>query len=299
MKLFRVELGLRHALGSHDVPPFFIAGEGKDVDDANANANAAVKFLIKSIAECGGDWRTITTKAAPEPNLDFIDTLRRDACDALGERVLTRMRQIRIEDPVVYSLACTRGGQTWFLTCKPGFGTRQLLAADSQHRYLWLCSCRKHAESYRKYFEKEGIESGEFWQVIEIPKSDAVKLPCYQRGELGERYLDNEEMVFEGGYDHRIPKCWRKNSTGEWVQDVPVREGMDVWLPHTSLTPKELSQLAGAPVPHRAIVRCTNGSYEVAVIRTGIKPITRWSVDDAYASREDARLAAQEVTDES
>jgi hypothetical protein len=199
MNLFRVELGLRHPLGTHGIPPFFI--EGANTQDAHD----AVKFLLKSIAECDGNWRTITSVTVPwpEPNLDFIDTLRRADCDALGERVLARMRQIRIEDPVVYSLACTRNGQTWLLTCKPGFGTSQLLAADSQHRYLWLCSCRKHAETHKRCLEEEGIGAGEFWQVIEIPKSEAVKLPCYQRGENGERYLDNEEMVFEGGYDHR------------------------------------------------------------------------------------------------
>ncbi len=97
---------------------------------------------------------------------------------------------------------------------------------------------------------------------------------------------------------HTIPKCWRKDSYGKWVQDVPVREGMDVWLPYTSLTPKELMQLANAPVPHRAIVRHINGSYKVAIIRTGLKPSSRWNVDDAFASREDARLAAKEITKE-
>jgi len=222
-------------------------------------------------------------------NLDFIDTLRRVDCDALGERVLARMRQIRIEDPVVYGLSCTKYDQTRFLTCKPGFGTKQLLAADLKHHYLWLCSCRKHAESFRKHFEEQGIESGEFWQVIEIPKSDAVKLPCY------ERYMDDYEMVFEGGYDHRGPKCWRKDSDDNWVQDVSVCEGMKVWLPYTSLTPKELSQLADAPVPHIATVRCTEGVYDVAVIRYGFQINRSWRVDEAYASQEDARQAAEEV----
>lgn len=226
-------------------------------------------------------------------NLDFIDTLRRDACDKVDERVLARRKQLRREDPVVYGISCTKHGETRFLTCNPELGQNQLIATDLQHRFLWLCSGRQHAESYRKHFEEEGIQYGEFWQVFEVPKSGAVKLPCYLRGEVSERYMDNEEMVFEGWYDHREPRCWRRHN-GEWIQDVPVREGMDVWLPYTSLTPKELTQLAGAPVPHRAIVRYTNGSYDVAIIRTGIPPIARWRIDEAYVSQEDARLAAKE-----
>ena len=229
-------------------------------------------------------------------NLDFIDTLRRADCNAISERVLARMKQLRIEDPVVYGISCTKCDETRFLTCEPGFGTNQLNSTDLRHRFLWLCSCRKHVEVHCRHFEEEGIQYGEFWQVFEIPKGDAVKLPCYLREP--ERYMDNEEMVFEGGYDHRTPKCWRKDSYGNWVQDVPVQEGMDVWLPYTSLTPKELMQLASAPVPHRAIVRRINGSYDVAIIRTGIPNMARWTVDDAYASREDARLAAKEITKE-
>jgi len=94
----------------------------------------------------------------------------------------------------------------------------------------------------------------------------------------------------------RTPKCWRQDRHGNWFQDVPVFERMHVWLPYTSLTPKELSQLAGAPVPHRAIVRRINGVYDVAIIRHGSQINRTWHVDEAYACREDARQAAKEVT---
>jgi hypothetical protein len=125
--------------------------------------------------------------------LDFIDTLSFDDCKAVHERVQARLSQMRAEDPMVYGVQRTYNGHTNYHTCVPGMGERQMLACDFNHSRLWLTSRRATAELAVKCFSKGDSWDG-IWQVFEIPKTVATKLPCYTY-ESGPNYATKPEMV--------------------------------------------------------------------------------------------------------
>ena len=61
-------------------------------------------------------------------NLDFIDTLTKADCKVVIERARDRLRQLRIEDPMVYGVQRIWHGDRRYHTAVAGQGHRQLLA---------------------------------------------------------------------------------------------------------------------------------------------------------------------------
>lgn len=127
---------------------------------------------------------------APKPlDLRFIDSLSHAQCEAVYNRVQARLSQMRIEDPMVYGIKRTSGGLIHYHTRIPGMGEYQCLAIDLNHSLLWLTSRRATAELSLECFKKNDTWDAD-WEVIEIPKVEAVKLHCY-----GGVYNQNPEMV--------------------------------------------------------------------------------------------------------
>ena len=124
--------------------------------------------------------------------LEFIDALSRQDCKVVIERARDRLRQLRIEDPMIYGIQQIFRGDRRYHTCVKGMGHRQLLATDMGHSALWLTSSREWAEFSKECFEKDHPKKGEEWSVFELPKTIAVTLPCYQ---LGRKYGERKEMT--------------------------------------------------------------------------------------------------------
>jgi hypothetical protein len=112
--------------------------------------------------------------------LAFIDGLDREACKEVIERCRARLSQLRVNDPLVYGIQRTFRGERRYHTCVGGQGHRQLLATDMGHGSLWLTSSREWADHCKKCFEEDHPKAGEEWSVFEIPKTEAIKLPCYK-----------------------------------------------------------------------------------------------------------------------
>ena len=125
-------------------------------------------------------------------NLDFIDTLTKADSKVVIERARDRLRQLRVTDPMVYGIQRIFRGNRRYHTCVAGMGHRQLLADDMGHSALWLTSSREWADHCKECFEKDHPKMGEIWSVFELPKTEAVKLPCYQ---LGRKYGERKEMT--------------------------------------------------------------------------------------------------------
>lgn len=124
-------------------------------------------------------------------DLRFIDTLSHTDCKIVHERVQARLSQLRTEDPMVYGVQRTYKGDRRFHTCVPGMGEHQCLATDMGHAALWLTTRRASAELARDCFGKNDLWHAD-WEVFEIPKIVAAKLPCYT---CGPNYATKPEMV--------------------------------------------------------------------------------------------------------
>ena len=122
--------------------------------------------------------------------LEFIDYLSREDCKIVIDRARARLRQWRIADPMVYGIQRIYRGDRRYHTRVPGRGWRQLLATDMGHRALWLTPSREVAERQVECFENDHPLQYAAWSVFEIPKTEAVKLPCYQG-----KYGESEEMT--------------------------------------------------------------------------------------------------------
>ena len=119
-------------------------------------------------------------------NLDSINTLTKADCKVVIERARDRLRQLRTEDPMVYGIQRIFRGDRRYHTRVPGIGHRQMLANCMGHTALWLTSSHEWATFSKECFEKDHPKMGEVWSVFELPKTEAIKLPCYQ-GKYGER----------------------------------------------------------------------------------------------------------------
>ncbi len=125
-------------------------------------------------------------------SLDFIDKLTHAECQAVYNRLRDRGKQLRTEDPLVYGVRRVWKGTTKYHTRAPGMGWRQLLARDLEHSALWLCPRRKAAEDLVAAMTKDTCLKSALYEVFEIPKVKAVKLPCYKH-----HYHQFEEMTGE------------------------------------------------------------------------------------------------------
>ncbi len=134
-------------------------------------------------------------------NLDFIvghkpllaiEQMTREQCRSLIKQAKDRLRQLRVEDPMVYGIQRIFRGNRRYHTCVAGMGHRQLLATDMGHSALWLTSSREWAEHSKECFEQDHPKMGEIWSVFELPKTEAIKLPCYK---LGRKYGEKKEMT--------------------------------------------------------------------------------------------------------
>jgi hypothetical protein len=160
-------------------------------DSLFRNQETMMKVTPAMLSRIGSG--TIPYKEPNVQNLDmfaFIDGLDREACKALMERGRARLSQLRINDPLVYGIQRIFRGDRRYHTHVQGRGHRQLLATDMGHGALWLTSSREWADHCKKCFEEDHPHPGEEWSVFEIPKTEAVKLPCYKG-----RYGENEEMT--------------------------------------------------------------------------------------------------------
>lgn len=122
-------------------------------------------------------------------SLEFIDALNRDECKAIVERARARLRQLRIEHPVVYGIQRTFRGNTRYHTRVKGMGTRQCIATDLNHSALWLASSLEWAEFTVECFRESDSWKAD-WEVFELLKVEAVKLPCFKG-----RYGKNAELT--------------------------------------------------------------------------------------------------------
>jgi hypothetical protein len=120
---------------------------------------------------------------SPRPfDMRFIDNLTREECQTVYERLLERGKQLRTADPLVYGVKRTWKSVTRYHTRVKGMGWRQLLASDLEHGALWLTAIRSVAEDNAKAMGKDRscVLKDAVWEVFEIPKVEAVKLPCYK-----------------------------------------------------------------------------------------------------------------------
>lgn len=153
-----------------------------------------MKFVIKDGPRCPGVDAIVKRLMAgevlpPMPSLPpklldlrFIDKLTREECQTVHERVQARGRQLRKEDPLVYGVKRIWKDSVSYNTQVGGLGWRQVLATDLEHSELWLTTLRRVAEEKAAAMQKESPahRSGMVWEVFEIPKTDAIKLPCYR-----------------------------------------------------------------------------------------------------------------------
>lgn len=124
-------------------------------------------------------------------NLDSIDTLTKADCKVVIERARDRLRQLQIEDPMVYGIQRIFHGNRRYYTAVPMMGGRQLLATDMGHSALWLTSSCDLATQNKERFEKNPLP-GEVWKVFKLPKSEAIQLPCYH---FNLKYGERKEMT--------------------------------------------------------------------------------------------------------
>lgn len=150
-----------------------------------------MKFEIKDGERCksmepvvkrlsaGEVFPPMPSNPPPPPDLRFIDKLSREACQTVYEKLQARGRQLRAEDPLVYGIKRIYKGVVRYHTRVKGLGWRQLMATDLRHSNLWLTSLRENAEV--NCTEMANVSSLKAtWEVYELPKAEAVKLPCYE-----------------------------------------------------------------------------------------------------------------------
>lgn len=159
------------------------------------------EFIIKDSERCeslGALVKRLEAGEVPPPmpkppkrlDLRFIDSLSHAECKVVHDRVQARLSQMRTEDLLVYGIKRILGGETRYHTCVPG-GWRQRLAADMEHSRLWLTARRTTADSLCKALAGDWPRNVT-WEVFEMPKTDAVKLPCYT---TGCNYGEDKEMT--------------------------------------------------------------------------------------------------------
>jgi len=122
--------------------------------------------------------------------MNIIDQLDRDECKKVITACRARLRQLRVEDPMVYGIQKIFRGDRRYHTRVKGMGHRQMLATDMGHSALWLTSSREWADFSKECFENDHPRKDEVWSVFELPKTEAVKLPCYKG-----RYGESKEMT--------------------------------------------------------------------------------------------------------
>lgn len=126
-----------------------------------------------------------------EDKLAFIDRLSHAECKVVHDRVQARLSQMRTEDLLVYGIRRIFRDDRRYHTCVASEGWRQLLATDMGHSSLWLTARRATADSLCKALAG-GWPRNATWEVFELPKTVAAKLPCYT---AGCKYGENKEMV--------------------------------------------------------------------------------------------------------
>ncbi len=145
----------------------------------NAERCKSLDGLIKRLAQ--GEVLPPPKPKPPEPaDLRFIDKLTREECQSVYERVLARDRQLDAEaPPVVYAVKRTFLGEIRYYTRVDSEGWGILLATNLEHNRLWLTQCRSEAARISKTMVGNPEIYSEIYEVVEISKIEAVKLPSY------------------------------------------------------------------------------------------------------------------------
>jgi hypothetical protein len=111
-------------------------------------------------------------------------------CRERLQQIIDQLRQLRIEDPMVYGITRTWDGKIGYNTCL-SYCDDEYLGDDLFYSALWLTSNREHAELKCQRCREASPESGKVWEVFEIPKTSARQLPCY----IDRKYNNNPEMI--------------------------------------------------------------------------------------------------------
>lgn len=126
-------------------------------------------------------------------NLDFIDSLDRPNLEIVHKHIQLRDIQLRTDDRVVYGIRSSNHGNIRYHIYPPYEGSHQMLAQNWQHSHLWLTSSRDLADELVKRFRDKPNHPHTTYEVFQIPKLEAMDLPCY------ERHKYNESQTMMGG----------------------------------------------------------------------------------------------------
>lgn len=132
-------------------------------------------FIVRDGARCE------SMEFSPRPlDLRFIDKLSREECQVVSERVQARDRQLCAEAPsVAYAVKRTFLGEIRYYTRVDSEGWGILLATNLEHNRLWLTQCRSEAARICKAMNDNPEIRSEMYEVVEISKVEAIKLPSY------------------------------------------------------------------------------------------------------------------------
>lgn len=146
-------------------------------------------------------------------NLDFIDSLNRPDLEIVHRRVQARSKQLLIDDQMVYGIRSSNRGIIRYHTCSPAHGERQMLGVDWQHSYLWLTPSLEWANKQMEWFHERPHHPHTTYEVCQIPKLEAMDLPCYEHCKYNERQtmmgglLPDPETVRRAMEDIEAGRC--------------------------------------------------------------------------------------------